>query len=224
LPRACGAPGRCCIYDVHQIVGEHAQRHFAPDLRQRLHQEVRRAHPHLKRTEGMLNCFASAAHGLGILIQSPLHRFENALVLPSCDPAFFGCDALIFDCAGLAGAGPVAAHLLRPASHSDMAKWRSRRERHQIRYHLIFEHPPSPANARQRHDDAEVRLGLNVGQTHQDLSGRYGIAVPDAKLTDAAAGGVLDQLSETGLQHSILTESEDLLRRAVLPVSSYEFR
>lgn len=32
------------------------------------------------------------------------------------------------------------------------------------------------------------------------------------------------QLSETGLQHSILTESGDLLRRAVLPVSSYEFR
>jgi predicted nucleotidyltransferase component of viral defense system len=32
------------------------------------------------------------------------------------------------------------------------------------------------------------------------------------------------QLSETGLQHSILTESGDLLRRAVLPVSSCEFR
>jgi predicted nucleotidyltransferase component of viral defense system len=32
------------------------------------------------------------------------------------------------------------------------------------------------------------------------------------------------QLSETGLQHSILAESGELLRRAVLPVSSYEFR
>jgi hypothetical protein len=32
------------------------------------------------------------------------------------------------------------------------------------------------------------------------------------------------QLSETGLQHSILAESGDLLRRAVLPVSSSEFR
>lgn len=32
------------------------------------------------------------------------------------------------------------------------------------------------------------------------------------------------QLSETGLQHSILSESGELLRRAVLPVSSYEFR
>ena len=32
------------------------------------------------------------------------------------------------------------------------------------------------------------------------------------------------QLSETGLQHFILAESRELLRRAVLPVSSYEFR
>jgi predicted nucleotidyltransferase component of viral defense system len=32
------------------------------------------------------------------------------------------------------------------------------------------------------------------------------------------------QLSEAGLQHSILAESGDLLRRAVLPVSTYEFR
>jgi predicted nucleotidyltransferase component of viral defense system len=32
------------------------------------------------------------------------------------------------------------------------------------------------------------------------------------------------QLSEIGLQHSILAESSDLLRRAVLPVSTYEFR
>ncbi len=32
------------------------------------------------------------------------------------------------------------------------------------------------------------------------------------------------QLSETGLQQSIMAESSDLLRRAVLPVSSYEFR
>jgi predicted nucleotidyltransferase component of viral defense system len=32
------------------------------------------------------------------------------------------------------------------------------------------------------------------------------------------------QLSETGLQHSILAESGDLLRRTVLPASNYEFR
>jgi hypothetical protein len=51
------------IHDARQIVGEYAERHLARDLRQRLHQEVRRAHPHFERTEGMLNCLASAAHG-----------------------------------------------------------------------------------------------------------------------------------------------------------------
>jgi hypothetical protein len=60
----------------------------------------------------MLNRLAPAAHGLRILIQPLLHGFENVLVLPSCDPAFFGCGALILDCAGLTGVRPVAAHLL----------------------------------------------------------------------------------------------------------------
>jgi hypothetical protein len=51
----------------------------------------------------MLNRLAPAAHGLGILIQPLLHGFENVLVLPSRDAAFFACGALILDCAGLAG-------------------------------------------------------------------------------------------------------------------------
>jgi hypothetical protein len=46
------------IHDARQIVGEHTERHLARDLRQRLHQEVRRAHPHLERAEGMLNRLA----------------------------------------------------------------------------------------------------------------------------------------------------------------------
>src|SRR3954454_18351231 len=60
----------------------------------------------------MLNRLAPAAHGLGILIQSLLHGFENVLMLPSRDAAFFACGALILECAGLAGVRPVAAHLL----------------------------------------------------------------------------------------------------------------
>ena len=48
------------IHDARQIVGEYAERHLARDLRQRLHQEVRRAHPHLERAEGMLNRLAPA--------------------------------------------------------------------------------------------------------------------------------------------------------------------
>ena len=64
----------------------------------------------------MLNRLAPAAHGLGILIQSLLHSFENVLMRPSRDAAFFACGALILDCAGLAGVRPVAAHLLSNAS------------------------------------------------------------------------------------------------------------
>ena len=77
------------VHDARQIVGEYAEGHLARDFRQRLHQEMRRAHPHLERAEGMLNRLAPATHGLGILIQPLLHGFENVLVLPSRDAAFF---------------------------------------------------------------------------------------------------------------------------------------
>jgi hypothetical protein len=48
----------------------------------------------------MFNRLAPAAHGLRILIQPPLHGFENVLVLPSRDPAFFARSALLLDGAG----------------------------------------------------------------------------------------------------------------------------
>ena len=54
---------RPCTDDIHdprQIVGKYAERHLARDLRQRLHQEVRGAHPHLERAEGMLDRLAPA--------------------------------------------------------------------------------------------------------------------------------------------------------------------
>jgi hypothetical protein len=112
-------PDRCqqrsCTDDIHdarQIVGEHAERHLARDLWQRLHQEMRRAHPHLERAEGMLNRLAPAAHGLGIVIQPLLHSFDNVLVLPPRDPAFLACSALLLDGAGAAGVGRVTAQLL----------------------------------------------------------------------------------------------------------------
>src|ERR1700686_2966820 len=64
LIAASNAPCTDDIHDARQIVGEYAERHLARDLRQRLHQEVRRAHPHLERAEGMLNRLALATHGL----------------------------------------------------------------------------------------------------------------------------------------------------------------
>src|SRR6202790_419106 len=94
LIAASNAPCTDDIHDARQIVGEYAERHLARDLRQRLHQKVRRAHPHLERAEGMLNRLAPTAHGLGILIQPLLHGFDNVLMLPSRDPAFFARSAL----------------------------------------------------------------------------------------------------------------------------------
>ena len=66
-----------------EIVGEHVQGHLGSDLRQALHQKVRRAHPHLERAEGMLDRLAALAHRLRVLIETLLHGFEHVLVLPS---------------------------------------------------------------------------------------------------------------------------------------------
>ena len=48
------------IHDARQIVGEYAQRHLARDLRQSLHQEMRRAHPHLERREWVFSSLAAS--------------------------------------------------------------------------------------------------------------------------------------------------------------------
>jgi hypothetical protein len=83
-----------------EIVGDHVQGHLGGNLRQALHQKVRRTHPHLEHTEGMLDCLAAHAHRLRVLIETLLHRFDHALVFPSRDSevaAFDGswqCQAL----------------------------------------------------------------------------------------------------------------------------------
>ena len=52
------------VHHAHEIVDEHVQRHLAADLRQALHQEVRRAHAHLQRPKRMLDCVTALAHRL----------------------------------------------------------------------------------------------------------------------------------------------------------------
>ena len=44
------------------FVGEHVQGHLGGNLRQALHLKVSRTHPHLERTEGMLDCLTAHAH------------------------------------------------------------------------------------------------------------------------------------------------------------------
>ena len=52
------------VHDTRQIIGEHVQCHLAGNLRQRLHQKVRRAHLHLQCAGGVLNRLAPLTHGV----------------------------------------------------------------------------------------------------------------------------------------------------------------
>ena len=65
----------------------HAQRHLGADVLQPLHQEVGGAHPGLDGAEGMLDGLAALAHGLRVLVEPPLDRFEDLFVLPARDAA-----------------------------------------------------------------------------------------------------------------------------------------
>src|SRR5204863_5651907 len=76
---------------------------------QRLHQEMGSSHSGFDRVEGMLNCFASVAHLLRMLVEPVLHRLENVLMLPSGDASLLAGGAVMLDGAILAGIGPVAA-------------------------------------------------------------------------------------------------------------------
>ena len=88
------------------------QRHLGGDLRQPLHQEVRRAHSHLERAERMLDCLTALAHRLRVLVEPPLHGFEHVLVLPPRDAALLSRRATILDRTAAARVGRIAAQLL----------------------------------------------------------------------------------------------------------------
>ena len=60
----------------------------------------------LDRAEGVLDRLAPLAHGRRVLVEPPLHGFENRLMLPARDPALFGWRALALDRAARAGGGP----------------------------------------------------------------------------------------------------------------------
>ena len=83
--------------DVHgprEIVGEHVQGHLGGNLRQALHQEVRRSHSHLQRAKGMLGRLATQAHGLRVLVEALLDSLQYMLMLPARDPPLLaGCAA-----------------------------------------------------------------------------------------------------------------------------------
>jgi hypothetical protein len=73
------------VYYSREIVGEDVQSHLGSNLWQAVHQKVRSAHPHLERTERMLDGLAAHTHGLRVRIETLLHGFEHVFVLPSAD-------------------------------------------------------------------------------------------------------------------------------------------
>src|SRR5262249_55826072 len=96
-----------------EIIGEDVQRHFAGDVGQTFHQEVRRAHAGFDRAEGVLDRLAPRPHGVRICIEPSLDLLHDLLVLPAGDPALLGRRALALDCTGLAGSpAPVTTKLL----------------------------------------------------------------------------------------------------------------
>ena len=76
------------VDDACQVIGEHGECHLGSHVFQPLHQEVGRTHPHLDRAEGMFDGLPTLTHGLWVLIEPPLNRFQNIFVLPATDPAF----------------------------------------------------------------------------------------------------------------------------------------
>jgi hypothetical protein len=62
------------VHDPRQIVGEHAQSHFGSDVLEPLHQEVGCAQAHLDVAEGMYDHLPTLAHGLRVLVETPLPR------------------------------------------------------------------------------------------------------------------------------------------------------
>ena len=97
------------VHDTREIVGEHMQRHLGGNLRQALHQKVRRTHPHLERAEGALDRLTTHAHRLRVLIETLLHSVEQVFVLPSRDASLGSRRALRFKRATRAGRRPIAA-------------------------------------------------------------------------------------------------------------------
>ena len=85
------------VHDPREIVGEHMQGHLGRNLRQTLHQKVRRPHPHLERAEWVLDRLTAHAHRLRVLIETLLHSFEQVFVLPSRDASLGSRRALRFE-------------------------------------------------------------------------------------------------------------------------------
>ncbi len=77
-------------------MGASQYKDFRTHMFKGLHQEMRRSHPELERTEDMFDGTPSLFHLYRIPFQTILHRIQNAFMLPSPDPSFLASGALRF--------------------------------------------------------------------------------------------------------------------------------
>ena len=95
------------VDQAREVISQDVQRHFGSDSRECLHQEVSCAHPRLDRAEGVLHRLAPLAHPLRVLVEPPLDRLKNILMLPAGDPPFPARGAAVPDGTVQTCVGPV---------------------------------------------------------------------------------------------------------------------
>lgn len=76
----------------------------------------------------MLDCLSTLAHGFSVCIKALLHRFEQMLMLPPWNPAFWPCRAPGLERTILTGRSPVAPYpfaifLAREAIRQSLPSW-----------------------------------------------------------------------------------------------------
>src|SRR5665811_1980188 len=95
------------VHNAREVVGKHVERHLSRHFGQRLHQKVRRPHPHLQRAKRMFDRLATSTHCIRISVQARLHSIDNILVLPPLDATLRSLRALSLQRAGAARVGTV---------------------------------------------------------------------------------------------------------------------
>jgi len=96
------------VHDPGQIIGENREGHLGGYFWKRFSQKMRCPHAGFHGAERMLDCLPPLPHGLRVVVEAPLHLFQNVLVLPARDPPLLAGRAASFKCTVTTRIGPIA--------------------------------------------------------------------------------------------------------------------